>query len=98
MSEAPLPHELVRFAHNSERQFAKLLDFYGIECTYEPRTFTLEHDRDGRPGSEAKTVVRAVGKLRQRSRTADQQPGTPLVFLTILVAALALTGTLLGLW
>ncbi len=26
-----LPHEQVRFAHNSERQFAKLLDFYGIE-------------------------------------------------------------------
>src|SRR5260370_40248527 len=49
MSEAPLPHELVRFAHNSERQFAKLLDFYGIEWTYEPRTFTLERDRDGSP-------------------------------------------------
>ena len=49
MSEAPLPHELVRFAHNSERQFAKLLDFYGIEWTYEPRTFTLERDHDGRP-------------------------------------------------
>jgi hypothetical protein len=49
MSEATLPHEIVRFAHNSERQFAKLLDFYGIEWTYEPRTFTLERDRDGRP-------------------------------------------------
>ena len=44
-----LPHELVRFAHNSERQFAKLLDFYGIAWEYEPRTFTLEQDRDGRP-------------------------------------------------
>ena len=49
MSEASLPHEHVRFAHNSERQFAKLLDFYGIEWEYEPRTFTLERDRDGRP-------------------------------------------------
>jgi hypoxanthine phosphoribosyltransferase len=49
MTEAPLPHEQVRFAHNSERQFAKLLDFYGIEWEYEPRTFTLERDRDGRP-------------------------------------------------
>jgi hypothetical protein len=48
-SEATLPHERVRFAHNSERQFAKLLDFYGIEWQYEPRTFTLERDRDGRP-------------------------------------------------
>jgi hypothetical protein len=55
----------------------------------------MHHDRDGRPGSEATTVVRAVG---QRSRTADQQRGTPFVFLTILVAALALAGTLLGLW
>ena len=45
----PLPHEQVRFAHNSERQFAKLLDFYGIAWEYEPRTFTLEADRDGNP-------------------------------------------------
>jgi hypothetical protein len=37
----------VRFAHNSERQFAKLLDFYGIEWDYEPRTFTLEVDEAG---------------------------------------------------
>ena len=44
-----LPHDLVRFADNSERQFAKLLDFYGIVWEYEPRTFTLERDRDGRP-------------------------------------------------
>jgi len=26
-----------------------LLDFYGIEWEYEPRTFTLETDREGRP-------------------------------------------------
>lgn len=44
-----LPHETVRFAHNSERQFAKLLDFYAIAWEYEPRTFTLDWDRDGRP-------------------------------------------------
>jgi hypothetical protein len=44
-----LPHELVRFAHNSERQFAKLLDFYGVSWEYEPREFTLEWDRAGRP-------------------------------------------------
>ncbi len=44
-----LPHEQVRFAHNSERQFAKLLDFYGITWNYEPRTFTLELDVDGNP-------------------------------------------------
>jgi hypothetical protein len=44
-----LPHESVRFAHNSERQFAKLLDFYNIAWEYEPSTFTLEWDREGRP-------------------------------------------------
>ena len=45
----PLPHEQVRFAHNSERQFAKLLDFYNIVWEYEPRTFVLERDRAGNP-------------------------------------------------
>jgi hypothetical protein len=44
-----LPHEQVRFAHNSERQFAKLLDFYTIVWEYEPRTFVLERDREGHP-------------------------------------------------
>ncbi|MDQ6928605.1 MAG: hypothetical protein M3159_08075 [Actinomycetota bacterium] len=44
-----MPHESVRFAHNSERQFAKLLDFYGIEWHYEPRTFVLEWDNNRNP-------------------------------------------------
>jgi hypothetical protein len=50
-NEAPevLPHEQVRFAHNSERQFATLLDFYGVEWHYEPRTFPIEFDRTGQP-------------------------------------------------
>jgi len=39
----------VRFAHNSERQFAKLLDFYNIAWDYEPRTFVLQTDREGNP-------------------------------------------------
>jgi len=47
--DPPLPHEQVRFAHNSERQFARLLDFYGIEWQYEPTTFTLERDKVGNP-------------------------------------------------
>ena len=42
-------HERTRFAHNSERQFAKLLDFYGVSWEYEPRTFVLEQDNDGNP-------------------------------------------------
>jgi hypoxanthine phosphoribosyltransferase len=49
ISAERLPHEQIRFAHNSERQFAKLLDFYGIAWEYEPRTFPLEFDRTGNP-------------------------------------------------
>ena len=44
-----LPHERIKFAHNSERQFAKLLDFYQIEWAYEPTTFEIEWDRNGNP-------------------------------------------------
>ena len=43
-----LPHDEVEFAHNSERQFAKLLDFYQIDWMYEPTTFDIEWDRNGR--------------------------------------------------
>ena len=42
-----LPHERVDFAHNSERQFAKLLDFYQITWDYEPTTFEIDWDRNG---------------------------------------------------
>lgn len=49
LAAAPLPHEAVDFAHNSERQFAKLLDFYGIDWEYEPHTFVLDRDRNGNP-------------------------------------------------
>jgi hypoxanthine phosphoribosyltransferase len=36
-----------RFAHASERQFARLLDFYQIEWQYEPRSFDLDWDGEG---------------------------------------------------
>jgi hypoxanthine phosphoribosyltransferase len=39
--------DTVRFAHASERQFAQLLDFYGIPWDYEPTSFDIEWDRDG---------------------------------------------------
>ena len=38
-----------RFAHDSERQFARLLDFYGIEWEYEPVEFVLDWDSEGEP-------------------------------------------------
>ena len=40
--------ETVTFAHPSEKEFARLLDFYGIEWLYEPRTFPLAWDEEGR--------------------------------------------------
>jgi hypothetical protein len=46
---AALPHSGIDFAHNSERQFAKLLDFYGIEWRYEEHTFVLERNAAGQP-------------------------------------------------
>lgn len=35
------------FAHNSERQFARLLDFYRVRWDYEPHTFVLDEAADG---------------------------------------------------
>ncbi|MBS1252746.1 MAG: hypothetical protein MAG451_01788 [Anaerolineales bacterium] len=35
------------FAHPSEEEFARLLDFYRIEWEYEPRTFVLRRYPDG---------------------------------------------------
>jgi hypothetical protein len=43
----PFKSESTSFAHASERQFARLLDFYQIEWEYEPRSFDLEWDRQG---------------------------------------------------
>lgn len=41
------PAEL-QFAHASERVAAEILDYYGIEWHYEPRSFPLHWDRQGR--------------------------------------------------
>ena len=37
-----------RFANEVELECAKMLDFYGVPWAYEPRTFVLERDADGR--------------------------------------------------
>jgi hypothetical protein len=37
-----------RFANDAERECAKVLEFYGVPWAYEPRTFVLESDEDGR--------------------------------------------------
>jgi hypothetical protein len=43
------PADEVAFAHDSERQFARLLDFYGLDWEYEPTAFAIEFDVDGEP-------------------------------------------------
>jgi hypothetical protein len=37
-----------RFANAAELECAKVLDYYGVPWLYEPRTFVLEDDGDGR--------------------------------------------------
>ena len=46
-SESQRPSDTLRFAHASERQFAKLLDFYEIGWEYEPTSFDIEWDDEG---------------------------------------------------
>ena len=43
--------ENIRFAHTSEKEFSRILDFYKIRWEYEPRTFILEFDVKGNPES-----------------------------------------------
>jgi hypoxanthine phosphoribosyltransferase len=42
--ETPRPE----FAHDIEEEFARILDYYGIEWLYEPRTFALAWDEQGK--------------------------------------------------
>lgn len=46
-----LPYERVAFAHNAERQLARLLDFYAVRWEYEPHAFVLATGADGHPTS-----------------------------------------------
>ena len=41
----------VSFAHESESEFARILDFYHIAWQYEPRTFAIEWDDEGNVAS-----------------------------------------------
>jgi hypoxanthine phosphoribosyltransferase len=46
--QADSEKETPRFANEAERECAKVLDFYGVPWEYEPHTFVLEEDADGR--------------------------------------------------
>ncbi|HSB09631.1 MAG TPA: hypothetical protein VLM38_09115 [Blastocatellia bacterium] len=41
----------ISFAHESEAEFARILDFYHIAWQYEPRTFAIEWDEEGNVAS-----------------------------------------------
>jgi hypoxanthine phosphoribosyltransferase len=47
--DSAAPARAVSFAHESEREFAGILDFYRIRWEYEPRTFPLRWDAAGNP-------------------------------------------------
>ena len=40
--------EPIAFVHPIEAEFARILDYYGIEWEYEPHTFALNKDDEGR--------------------------------------------------
>jgi hypothetical protein len=42
-----LKSDSIGFAHASERQFARLLEFYAIDWEYEPTSFDIDFDADG---------------------------------------------------
>jgi len=46
LDEAPKKVQPV-FIHPIEEAFARILNFYGVEWQYEPRTFPLEWDENG---------------------------------------------------
>jgi hypothetical protein len=45
---SPPAFEQSKFGHPSEEVFARLLDSNGIQWEYEPRSFPLQWDKDGR--------------------------------------------------
>ncbi len=43
----PTKNQHHEFSHPIEEEFARILDYYGIEWEYEPHTFNLEWDEQG---------------------------------------------------
>lgn len=46
-SKESASYEKIKFSHSSERECAKILDFYKIPWQYEPTTFPIEWDKKG---------------------------------------------------
>ena len=47
MTDDDNTQQKVAFAHPSEEQFARILDFYQVRWEYEPKTFALRRDDEG---------------------------------------------------
>ena len=47
MADDENPSSTIEFAHRSEEEFARILDFYQIPWEYEPKTFELRWDDAG---------------------------------------------------
>ena len=72
-----------RFSHPSEETFANLLDFYRIVWEYEPRSFPIQWDADGR----------VLGRLAVIGPTRmAYQRVIPLVEVTAKILSRALSG------
>lgn len=48
VAESSVLQSEVRFAHESEAEFAQFLDFYNVQWRYEPVCFPIDWDDDGR--------------------------------------------------
>ena len=46
--QANLPAHSPQFVNQAEEECARILDFYGLRWEYEPRSFVLEEDEEGR--------------------------------------------------
>src|SRR5690348_18001235 len=73
-------HEPPRFAHESERELAELLDGAGLPWEYEPRTFPLAH-RSEEHTSELQSPVHLVCRLllekkKKKHNTSAQHTST----------------------
>ncbi len=69
------------FSHHAEQEIARLLDYYRIQWMYEPRSFTLQWDGQGKPKRQFTPdfylpdydLYLEVTTLRQRLMTRKKQ-------------------------
>ena len=49
MTEQPQSSKSVNFVNRGEEEFARLFDYYNLRWEYEPHSFAVEWDADGKP-------------------------------------------------